>query len=421
MLQGLIVEKVTGKTWEDNISEKIFKPLGMSSSNMSIESLEKSGDAASGYSLRRDSIIEKVDYYHIRGMSPAGSINSSVNDMARWVITWIYGGKYEGQEIIPASYVSEAISSQMVSSAALPSKEQPDLFLSNYGFGWTLSSYRGHYQVQHGGAIDGFSALTSFFPSDSIGIIVLVNQNGSVIPSLVNNIAADKMLNLTVIDWNKNFKSDREKALKSQKEAESKSVPNNKSGTVPSQKLIAFAGRFSNSGYGTIKIVTQRDSLFAILPLKKLWLKHFHYDTFQPFEITKKGIDTTEKSELRFNFHTSDMGELESVSVKMEPALDPISFKRQPEIINLDKSRLDAYTGEYALGEIVTRFYTKSDQTLFLFVPGQPEYELIPTGMNKFSIKKLNGYNIEFVEDENKNVTGVLFIQPNGTFKAMKK
>jgi hypothetical protein len=115
------------------------------------------------------------------------------------------------------------------------------------------------------------------------------------------------------------------------------------------------------------------------------------------------------------------MGELESVSVKMEPALDPISFKRQPDIINLDKSKLDAYTGEYALGGIVTRFYTKSDQTLFLFVPGQPEYELIPTGMNKFSIKKLNGFNIEFVEDENKNVTGVLFIQPNGTFKAMKK
>ena len=119
MLQGLIVEKVTGKTWEDNISEKFFKPLGMSGSNMSIESLEKSADAALGYSLRSDSIIEKVDYYHIRGMSPAGSINSSVNDMAKWVITWINGGKFEGKEIVPASYVSEAISSQMVAFCSI--------------------------------------------------------------------------------------------------------------------------------------------------------------------------------------------------------------------------------------------------------------------------------------------------------------
>ena len=116
MLQGLIVEKVTGKSWEENISEKFFKPLGMSGSNLSIESLEKSDDAAFGYRLRSDSIIEKVDYYHIRGMSPAGSINSSVNEMAKWVITWINGGKFEGKEIIPASYISEAISSQMVAS-----------------------------------------------------------------------------------------------------------------------------------------------------------------------------------------------------------------------------------------------------------------------------------------------------------------
>jgi CubicO group peptidase (beta-lactamase class C family) len=421
LLQGLIVEKVTGKTWEDNVSEKFFKPLGMSGSNTSIESLEKSGDAAFGYSLRSDSIIEKVDYYHINGMSPAGSINSSVNDMAKWVITWINGGKYEGNEIVPASYVSEAISSQMVASSALPSKEHPDVYLSNYGFGWSLSSYRGHYQVQHGGAIDGFSALTCFFPSDSIGIIVLVNQDGSTIPALVKNIAADNMLRLTLTDWNKNLKTDREKALKTQKEVKSKTVTNRKSGTVPSQKLTAFAGKYFNPGYGSISIVSERDSLFSLLPLKRIWLKHYNYDTFQPYEITKKGIDTAENSELRFNFHTSDLGEIEALYVKMEPTLDPLCFKHQTDIIDLDKDRLKAYTGDYALGEIIAKFYTKNDQTLFLFVPGQPEYELIPTGMNKFSIKKLEGYKIEFVENENKKITGVLFIQPNGTFKAVKK
>jgi CubicO group peptidase (beta-lactamase class C family) len=337
MLQGLIVEKVTGKTWDDNVLERFFKPLGMSGSNLSIESFEKSDDAAIGYKLRNDSIFEKVDYYHIRAMSPAGSINSSVNDMAKWVITWINGGKFEGKEIIPASYVSEAISSQMVASAALPSIEHPDLYLSNYGFGWLLSSYRGHYQVQHGGAIDGFSALTCFFPSDSIGIIVLVNQDGSIIPSLVRNIVADHMLKLTVIDWNKSFKTDRVKALKSKKETDSKAVSNMKPGTVPSQKLSAYAGNYFNPGYGTIKIVLDRDSLFSILPLKKIWLKHYHYDIFQPFEITKKGIDSTEKSELRFSFHTNEIGEIESVYIKMEPTVDPLDFNRQPDIVSPDK------------------------------------------------------------------------------------
>jgi hypothetical protein len=58
---------------------------------------------------------------------------------------------------------------------------------------------------------------------------------------------------------------------------------------------------------------------------------------------------------------------------------------------------------------------------LFLFVEGQPEYELQPSGINKFSTKKLEGYSFEFTEAENGNINGVLFIQPNGTFKATKK
>jgi hypothetical protein len=202
---------------------------------------------------------------------------------------------------------------------------------------------------------------------------------------------------------------------------ESKTVSNRKSGTVPSQKLTAFAGQYFNPGYGTIRIVSERDSLFSVLPLKRIWLKHYNYDTFQPFEITIKRIDTAENSELRFNFHTSDMGDIEALYIKMEPTLDPLCFKHQTDITDLDKDRLKTYTGDYALGEIIAKFYTKNDQTLFLFVPGQPEYELIPTGMNKFSIKKLDGYMIEFVENESKNITGVLFIQPNGTFKAVKK
>lgn len=116
-----------------------------------------------------------------------------------------------------------------------------------------------------------------------------------------------------------------------------------------------------------------------------------------------------------------DMGEIEAVYLKIEPTLDPVCFKLLPDIIDLEKGKLKIYTGDYALGEIVAKFYTKNDQTLFLFVPGQPEYELVPTGPDKFSIKKLDGYKIEFVEDANKNITGVLFIQPNGTFKATKK
>jgi hypothetical protein len=58
---------------------------------------------------------------------------------------------------------------------------------------------------------------------------------------------------------------------------------------------------------------------------------------------------------------------------------------------------------------------------LFLFVSGQPEYELLPTSINKFSIKTLERYKIEFIEAEDGNIVDALFIQPDGTYKATKK
>jgi len=297
--------------------------------------LEKNDDSAIGYTLNNDTIIEKTDYYRIRGMSPAGSINSSVNDMAKWVITWIYGGKYNGQVIIPSSYVSEAISSQMVASAGLPSKEQPDLFISNYGYGWGLSSYRGHYRVQHTGGINGFTALTCFFPMDSVGIIILLNQDDSNVHSVIRNMVTDKMFKLDEKDWNKYLLAEKEKTLKSQKEEVIKAVPTRKSGTETSQSLSAFSGNYFNPGYGTIKVILIRDSLFAVTPVYKFWLKHYHFDIFQPFWVSNNGIDLSENSEIRYKFQTDDMREIESININMEPAVDPIKFKRQVVNSNL--------------------------------------------------------------------------------------
>ena len=73
LAQGAITERITGKSWEDNVREKIFAPLGMTRSNLSIDELEKSTDASFGYELKDESEIRKMDYYRIAGMSPAGS------------------------------------------------------------------------------------------------------------------------------------------------------------------------------------------------------------------------------------------------------------------------------------------------------------------------------------------------------------
>ncbi len=422
LTQGVITEKITGKSWEENIKSKLFKPLGMVTANVSIDELLKSKDVSFGYELKKDSIIKKMDYYRISGMSPAGSINSSVNEMSNWLITWINGGKYKDKEILPAQFVSEAQSSQMVVSGGVPGKLRPELFLSNYGYGWFNSSYKGHYRVQHGGNIDGFSANTCFFPSDSIGIVVLANQDGSSVPSVVRNLIADRVLKLKQTDWNKDLKEEQKKAIKEQKEAKKSILSNQKKGTKTSHILEEFAGEYAHPGYGKFTLKVVNDSLFAQFPLVKLWLKHYHYDIFIPYVVEDSKIDTTDNiaSELRLNFITDDAGEISDVKAKFEATLDPLTFKRKAVEIKIEKAILNKYVGEYDLSTITTKVSLKGDK-LYLFVPGQPEYELFPTASNKFSIKALDGYKIEFVKDEKGEFNEVLFIQPNGTFKAKRK
>ena len=422
LAQGVIAERITGKSWEENIKERFFEPLEMTRSNVSIDELEKSSNIAIGYELKKDNIISPMDYYHISGMSPAGSINSSVNDMSNWLITWINKGKFNDQQIVPEAYVNEAISSQMVASGGLPDKEFPDMHLSNYGYAWFLSSYRGHYRVEHGGNIDGFSANVAFFPSDSIGIVVLTNQNGSAVPSLVRNTVADRMLETRKTDWANRFIEQKLKAKKEEKESKVETISSKIENTKPSHILQDYTGKYSNPGYGEFKIMNQNDSLFANFKIKKMYLRHVHYDIFEPFEVTKTGIDTTDSGALRFNFSTNDGGDISFVKMKVEGALDhPIEFKHEQNIIDVDTATLEKYVGDYELSGTALRVYIKNENKLYLFVPGQPEYELLATGKHKFSFKALEGFKVEFVESDDKSINEMIVIQPNGTFKATRK
>jgi CubicO group peptidase (beta-lactamase class C family) len=423
LAQGVVAEKITGQSWEKNIKEKIFAPLGMTASNVSITELKKATEPAIGYALYKDSVIKKADYYDINAMSPAGSINSSVNEMAKWVMCWINGGKVNGKELFPASYMREAMSSQMVAGGLLPTKERTDVFFSNYGFGWSLASYRGHYRVEHGGNIDGFSASTCFFPSDSIGIIVLTNQNASAITGLVRNSIADRLLKERPIDWLGERMAADSKAKKEAKEALAAVESQRKKNTTPSHVLRDYEGLYSHSGYGTADVTTNGDSLFLLAPGKKIWLRHYNYDVFEVlFVDPKEGIDTTETDPFKVQFSMNQAGEVNTLLMQFEDELKPLEFIRKPRPKEVSSEDLKKFEGEFELAQgVIAKFYIKGAKTLYAFIEGQPEYELVATDKNIFTLKTLSGYSVKFEENDKAEIIALSFIQPNGTFKAKKK
>ena len=416
MVQGMIAEKITGKTWEANLKDRILQPLNMNRTSTSIAEMLKDTNVAAGYTVENDSSIIARDYFEIRGIGPAGSINSSVNELAPWVSAWVMNGKFQGKQIIPPAYRTKAISSQMVVDAGLPG-EQKDVTFLNYGLGWFLRSYRGHYKVEHGGNIDGFSSMISFYPADSIGIIVLTNQDNSGLPMMVTNMFADRLLGLKTIDWNKKKNKDKRKDSTSKAEPISGRVR----GTRPSHELSAYQGNFTNPAYGQVSTVLRNDSLFGFFGDQKVWLTHYHYDVFEAKRIhPKKGIDTA-SSELNFNFRFGENGKLESVVLPIEQGANPkVEFKYTTRAEKLSKADLERYAGIYALEGVESKLSVR-DSSIFLVVTGQPEYELVPLGNHAFDIKNLPGFQINFEMGKENRAIAFLFTRPNGTSFRLKK
>ena len=418
LIQGMITEKLTGITWEENIRARFFEPLKMTRSNLTITELKAEDNIATGYEWKDLKSSEEMDYYNIAAISPAGSINSSVSEMANWLKVWLNNGKFENKQVLPEAYVMKAKNPLMLVGPGIADSKLPDQHLNSYGYAWFVSSYKGHYRMEHGGNIDGFSANACIFPEDDLAIVVLTNQNGSFVPPMARNIAADAMLELSGENW-VNYMTEKlseaKKAMKdSRKSAESGRIPN----TSTSHALPEYTGTYSHPGYGKFIIELKNDSLFASFPVEKMYLDHWHYDVFKPYVMKNTKVDTTDALDIMFNFRSNAIGDIEGVSLKLEPMLDALEFERSPSEAKVDESLLETYTGNYTLAGTVIKI-SKKEKTLFLDVPGQPQYTLIPNASNEFSIKGLSGYKAKF-EPNDENVMQLIMIQPNGTFTAVK-
>jgi len=235
----------------------------------------------------------------------------------------------------------------------------------------------------------------------------------------VRNIVSDRMLKLTRTNWNKEFKDRKDKNDKEAAAAGKTKEDNSVKGTKPSHPAQEYTGRFESPGYGKFDIVLRNDSLYALFKIQKAWLRHRHYDVFDAFPVKDGKADTANMLDPKLNFRTNDMGEIASVNLKLEPTLDAFTFTRAAASAAIDETTLSRYVGSYEVGGMIARFYIKN-KGLALTVPGQPEYDLIFIGSDKFLLKNLSGFRVEFVDTAGK-FSEAVFVQPNGTFRAKRK
>ena len=414
MTAGHLAGELSGTTWEEAVRRTVFKPLGMSRTNTSISELRKEEDAARPYKKDDAEQVSEVPYYDDSALGPAGSANSCVADMIRYVQMHLSGGRHRGKVILSEQDVAQMQTPQMVIPDTSPF---PELGHSQYGMGFTVTSYRGHKLVQHGGALDGFSTLLSFLPQDGLGLLVLSNISGSPLPSVLMYQVYDRLLGLEPVPWSARFQELVAKGKAAEDRAKDRGLTPRKPDTRPSHSLPDYPGSYEHPAYGTVGIKTAGEGLEEGLQIGfhgfTSPLHHFHYDVF---ETPADKLNNLERRKVRFE--TDWSGEISSLRIAFEPQVADIVFTRAADPALRDPAFLEAFAGDYTLGGRSLLVRLQENGTLQALFPGQSPYALRPVRGTTFDVEGLSGHRIEFQKEDAGRVTGLALYQPSGNLLA---
>ncbi|KAG6827402.1 hypothetical protein H0H92_011930 [Tricholoma furcatifolium] len=247
-------------SFTEYVKTHILDPLGMSGT-----SFDKKGDDVAEGMLREivnasdpfgDGPIRALPFNHDwlgEAKAGAGGIVTNAVDMATWLRTLLSNGAHPdtGKMVIPASVVEKAATGVTVDRGKA---SFPELSPIVYGGGQQRSTYRGHELIEHSGGITGHASRIARFPDLGLGVMVYSNDNtfGAHLTNIIKFRLVDEVLGLEPIDWNTRYKEIFKKTLSSQPISSSPMRPDN--ATIEPETLVALAGTYHNSGYGSIEL-----------------------------------------------------------------------------------------------------------------------------------------------------------------------
>lgn len=412
---GYLIEQATGKTWEDAVRERIFVPLGMKDTNFSIVDSQKAADFAVPYEERDDKVI-RMEFRNITNVGPAGSINSTVEDLIPWMKVHLLGGKLDGKKVLNATTVEDLHKPRMERGVK---QTEPELVPGGYALGWFTDIYRGYQRVHHGGNIDGFSALVMLVPQEKLGIAILTNMEGTGLHGVLARHALDRLLGLPPKDWNAEGLEKKAKGRASEKEAQAKKETVRKPGTKPAHPIEEYAGEYEHAGYGVMSVALKEGRLEMTYNGITTPLDHWHYEVWNGAKLTGEKADHSFEDQ-RVMFLTNMDGDVAALQSPMEPAVRDIVFARKPDARLKDPAYLARFAGAYELGPNAVTI-TLQGNALTMEVAGRPQPDLVPDRNDRFFLKGASGVSLVFETDAKGNVTGFRLVQPDGVYTAKRK
>jgi CubicO group peptidase (beta-lactamase class C family) len=367
ILLGYIIEKVSGKTYEEYIQGTFFTPLGMKNSSYGNPSKVIKNRAA-GYQKNGDE-FENADYLSMTQPYAAGSLLSTVDDLFKWYTTVM------NDKVISKENRLKAHSSYKLNNG------KP----TGYGYGWFLGNIQGSPAIQHGGGINGYLTASLWLPEEKVFVAVFSNCNAIPPQNTAFKLAAaaiDKPFDWKEIEMDKKI-------------------------------LMDYVGVYELDEKETRTIVVENDSLFYVYPAgNRAKLLPLDKDRF-----------FIKNSFTEYTFKRNQQDEVVSLTangtgylpLKLNKTGKPVEVKKEVE---LPDELLDKYLGKYELMPEFILTVTREGKRVFVQGTGQNPVEVFATEPHRFFSKVVNAEFI-FELDDYGNVTGLILLQ-NGEHKAKK-
>jgi hypothetical protein len=251
-------------------------------------SLFKEGENWAWPHSKVDGKLQVIPFENLDNAGPAGSIDSSVADMSKWVLLQLNHGKIPDSE---TRIFSEKASREMwAQQMVVPVNPAPEglanlqAHFRGYGMGWGLSDYKGRKLVGHSGGVAGFVTRVMLVPEENLGVVILTNaEEGFAFDAVLYHVL-DAYLGGTTQDYIAAFKVLEDKRKKEADETMSKASQSRAADSKPSLPLEKYAGDYSDPWYGKVTIRPENGGLllnFERTPKGLADLQHWQYDTFK--------------------------------------------------------------------------------------------------------------------------------------------
>ena len=250
-------------TFEDLLSSLVIRRLRLKSTTATYEDAANLPNVASPHATiaGRQQPIRRETQRHT--ITPAGGVQSTVTDLARWMRLHLNNGVLDGRRYVSDSTMRAMHSLQVIipTTPAMRAARLVQDTVAGYGMGWQVMDYRGHPLLWHSGNGDGQIAYMALLPRDRLGVVVLVNTwSAPLVHAAIANRIMDTYLASEPRDWAGEALA-RVPQMRRAQDSAARAMVAMRSASPPPLPLAAYGGRYDNPLFGPVWIRVERDSL----------------------------------------------------------------------------------------------------------------------------------------------------------------